>query len=75
MSRYPQSTVWIYSVVQLWEWRDVARKPAERDVNSQEHAGRNALVYELLLLWQAFNSWHQNNVRAGSLKAPVSNRT
>lgn len=53
----------------------MAWKPAERNVKSQEYAEGNALVYELLLLWQAFNSWHQNNVRAGSLKAPVSDGT
>ena len=53
----------------------MAQKPAEQHVNSQEQAERNVLVHELLSLWQAFNPRHQNNVRASSLNAPVSDGT
>lgn len=53
----------------------MVQKPAEQHMNSQEQAERNVLVHELLLLWQAFNPRHQNNVRASSLNAPVSDGT
>ena len=65
----------IYSMWCSCGSRDAAQKPAERCVNSQEHAERNVLVYELLLLWQVFNPGFQKNVRAGSLNTPVSDGT